>query len=171
MKSIYAAEPEFVSSAVDQNKNMWSHVAWRWSGSFFIHRNMAAEIASDSLAACDYLGERMASLFGITSAKYQYAIDEYYRMKKEVRDTEVLLLLLLLWVCTRFTSWCHSLCDRGRKRKRKTACRRRRNDPSTSLRTTKTKRSPRRSCRRRPMLALVWPIRSRMKTGRLRGPS
>lgn len=57
---------------------------------------MAAEIASDSLAACDYLGERMASLFGITSAKYQYAIDEYYRMKKEVRDTEVLLLLLLL---------------------------------------------------------------------------
>eukprot|EP00064_Thunnus_orientalis_P018496 superscaffoldBa00004283_g18596 len=33
--------------------------------------------------ACDYLGERMASLFGITSAKYQYAIDEYYRMKKE----------------------------------------------------------------------------------------
>lgn len=35
--------------------------------------------------ACDYLGERMASFFGITSAKYQYAIDEYYRMKKEVR--------------------------------------------------------------------------------------
>ncbi|XP_047184657.1 protein FAM177A1 isoform X2 [Scophthalmus maximus] len=33
--------------------------------------------------ACDYLGERMASLFGITSAKYQYAIDEYYRIKKE----------------------------------------------------------------------------------------
>ena len=26
----------------------------------------------------------MASLFGITSAKYQYAIDEYYRIKKEV---------------------------------------------------------------------------------------
>lgn len=37
--------------------------------------------------ACDYLGERMASLFGITSAKYQYAIDEYYRIKKEVRLT------------------------------------------------------------------------------------
>lgn len=28
----------------------------------------------------------MASFFGITSAKYQYAIDEYYRMKKEVRS-------------------------------------------------------------------------------------
>ena len=37
------------------------------------------------LSVCDYLGERMASLFGITSPKYQYAIDEYYRMKKEVR--------------------------------------------------------------------------------------
>lgn len=37
-----------------------------------------------SSPACDYLGERMASFFGITSAKYQYAIDEYYRMKKEV---------------------------------------------------------------------------------------
>jgi hypothetical protein len=36
------------------------------------------------ISACDYLGERMASLFGITSAKYQYAIDEYYRMRKEV---------------------------------------------------------------------------------------
>jgi len=26
----------------------------------------------------------MASLLGITTPKYQYAIDEYYRMKKEV---------------------------------------------------------------------------------------
>uniref|UniRef100_A0AAQ4RA58 Family with sequence similarity 177 member A1 n=1 Tax=Gasterosteus aculeatus aculeatus TaxID=481459 RepID=A0AAQ4RA58_GASAC len=32
---------------------------------------------------CDYMGERLASLFGITSPKYQYAIDEYYRIKKE----------------------------------------------------------------------------------------
>lgn len=50
--------------------------------------------------ACDYLGERMASLFGITSAKYQYAIDEYYRMKKEVQHAA--------------EGWCDSLCsDRG----------------------------------------------------------
>uniref|UniRef100_A0A3Q2CV45 Family with sequence similarity 177 member A1 n=1 Tax=Cyprinodon variegatus TaxID=28743 RepID=A0A3Q2CV45_CYPVA len=38
------------------------------------------------VAACDYLGERMASLFGITSAKYQYAIDEYNRIKKEKEE-------------------------------------------------------------------------------------
>lgn len=36
------------------------------------------------LTVCDYLGERLASLFGITTPKYQYAIDEYYRIKKEV---------------------------------------------------------------------------------------
>ncbi|XP_020357005.1 protein FAM177A1 isoform X1 [Oncorhynchus kisutch] len=40
------------------------------------------------LSVCDYLGERMASLFGITSPKYQYAIDEYYRMKKEEEEEE-----------------------------------------------------------------------------------
>lgn len=45
-------------------------------------------------AVCDYLGERLASLFGITTPKYQYAIDEYYRMKKEVGH----LHLLTLWV-------------------------------------------------------------------------
>ena len=38
-------------------------------------------------AVCDYMGEKMASLFGITTPKYQYAIDEYYRIKKEVRFT------------------------------------------------------------------------------------
>uniref|UniRef100_A0A1A8F7Y7 Family with sequence similarity 177, member A1 n=1 Tax=Nothobranchius korthausae TaxID=1143690 RepID=A0A1A8F7Y7_9TELE len=47
-----------------------------------------ASLISDgfSCKACDYLGERMASLFGITSAKYQYAIDEYYRIKKEKEE-------------------------------------------------------------------------------------
>ncbi|XP_051511227.1 protein FAM177A1 isoform X2 [Myxocyprinus asiaticus] len=39
--------------------------------------------AASTMSACDYLGERMASLFGITTAKYQYAIDEYSRAKKE----------------------------------------------------------------------------------------
>lgn len=31
------------------------------------------------------MGEKLASLFGITTPKYQYAIDEYYRIKKEVQ--------------------------------------------------------------------------------------
>ncbi|KAJ7988012.1 hypothetical protein DPEC_G00319210 [Dallia pectoralis] len=44
--------------------------------------------ASSTVLACDYLGERMASLFGITSAKYQYAIDEYYRIRKEKEEED-----------------------------------------------------------------------------------
>lgn len=33
--------------------------------------------ASKTLSACDYLGERLAYFFGITSPKYQYAVSEY----------------------------------------------------------------------------------------------
>jgi hypothetical protein len=33
---------------------------------------------------CDFLGEKIASVLGVSTPKYQYAIDEYYRMKKEV---------------------------------------------------------------------------------------
>ncbi|XP_035473860.2 protein FAM177A1 isoform X8 [Scophthalmus maximus] len=51
-----------------------------WGPYFWFHMWRAA---TSTVSACDYLGERMASLFGITSAKYQYAIDEYYRIKKE----------------------------------------------------------------------------------------
>ncbi|XP_059369626.1 protein FAM177A1-like [Carassius carassius] len=49
--------------------------------------------ATSTISACDYLGERMASLFGITSAKCQYAIDEYSRSKweKEERDKDTRL--------------------------------------------------------------------------------
>uniref|UniRef100_A0A3Q0S820 Uncharacterized protein n=1 Tax=Amphilophus citrinellus TaxID=61819 RepID=A0A3Q0S820_AMPCI len=70
-------EPErkdLLSSPVNASKMTWGPFFW-----FHMWR-----AATSTISACDYLGERMASLFGITSAKYQYAIDEYYRMKKEV---------------------------------------------------------------------------------------
>ncbi|XP_013856193.1 protein FAM177A1 [Austrofundulus limnaeus] len=54
-----------------------------WGPYFWFHMWRAA---TSTISACDYLGERMASLFGITSAKYQYAIDEYYRIKKEKEE-------------------------------------------------------------------------------------
>uniref|UniRef100_A0A1A8CA88 Family with sequence similarity 177, member A1 n=1 Tax=Nothobranchius kadleci TaxID=1051664 RepID=A0A1A8CA88_NOTKA len=54
-----------------------------WGPYFWFHVWRAA---TSTISACDYLGERMASLFGITSAKYQYAIDEYYRIKKEKEE-------------------------------------------------------------------------------------
>lgn len=43
---------------------------------------------------CDYMGEKLASLFGITAPKYQYAIDEYYRIKKEVGEIHVRLVIV-----------------------------------------------------------------------------
>ncbi|XP_074540687.1 protein FAM177A1-like isoform X1 [Halichoeres trimaculatus] len=64
---------DLLSSPVDASKLTWGPYFW-----FHMWR-----AATSTISACDYLGERMASLFGITSAKYQYAIDEYYRMKKE----------------------------------------------------------------------------------------
>ena len=36
-------------------------------------------------AATDFCGEKLAWLLGITSPKYQYAIDEFHRLKQEVR--------------------------------------------------------------------------------------
>uniref|UniRef100_A0A8C7Z148 Protein FAM177A1 n=1 Tax=Oryzias sinensis TaxID=183150 RepID=A0A8C7Z148_9TELE len=73
-------EPEkrdLLSSPVDHASKM------TWGPYFWFHMWRAA---TSTISACDYLGERMASLFGITSAKYQYAIDEYYRIKKERED-------------------------------------------------------------------------------------
>ncbi|XP_071387187.1 protein FAM177A1-like isoform X2 [Centroberyx affinis] len=72
-------EPEkkdLLSAPVDASKMTWGPFFW-----FHMWR-----AATSTISACDYLGERMASLFGITSAKYQYAIDEYYRMKKEKEE-------------------------------------------------------------------------------------
>ncbi|KAM4625783.1 protein FAM177A1 [Polymixia lowei] len=63
---------------VDPSKLTWGPYFW-----FHMWR-----VATSTVSVCDYLGERMASLFGITTPKYQYAIDEYYRMKKEEEEEE-----------------------------------------------------------------------------------
>ncbi|KAM8847147.1 protein FAM177A1-like isoform 1-T1 [Synchiropus picturatus] len=67
-KDLLASQVDAVRSKMTWGPYFWFHM-WR--------------AATSTISACDYLGERMANLFGITSAKYQYAIDEYYRMKKE----------------------------------------------------------------------------------------
>ncbi|KAF2887773.1 hypothetical protein ILUMI_18400, partial [Ignelater luminosus] len=38
---------------------------------------------SSALAVCDYLGETLASILGITTPKYWYEIEEYKRMEAE----------------------------------------------------------------------------------------
>lgn len=70
------AKKELLSS-IDTSKLTWGPYVW-----FQMWR-----AASSTISACDYLGERMASLFGITTAKYQYAIDEYSRSKREKEES------------------------------------------------------------------------------------
>ncbi|KAL2081796.1 hypothetical protein ACEWY4_021614 [Coilia grayii] len=71
-------EKKDLLAPVDTSKLTWGPYVW-----FQMWR-----AATSTISACDYLGERMASLFGITTAKYQYAIDEYYRIKKEKEEEE-----------------------------------------------------------------------------------
>ena len=35
----------------------------------------------------EYLGEKLAAFFGITTPRYQYVIDEFYRLKEQVSVT------------------------------------------------------------------------------------
>lgn len=46
------------------------------------------ETGETTLAACDYVGEALASFLGITSPKYQYELEEYQRMIKEKLEYE-----------------------------------------------------------------------------------
>ncbi|XP_007569006.2 protein FAM177A1-like isoform X2 [Poecilia formosa] len=71
-----AERKDLLSPPIDASKMTWGPYFW-----FHMWR-----AATSTISACDYLGERMASLFGITSAKYQYAIDEYNRIKKEKEE-------------------------------------------------------------------------------------
>lgn len=63
---------------VDTSKLTWAPYFW-----FQMWR-----MATSTVSVCDYMGERLASLFGLTTPKYQYAIDEYYRIKKEEEEEE-----------------------------------------------------------------------------------
>ncbi|XP_045917772.1 protein FAM177A1 [Micropterus dolomieu] len=65
-------------TTVDSSQLTWGPYFW-----FHMWR-----MATSTVSVCDYMGERLASLFGITTPKYQYAIDEYYRMKKEEEEEE-----------------------------------------------------------------------------------
>ncbi|XP_028995874.1 protein FAM177A1 [Betta splendens] len=63
---------------VDPSKLTWGPYFW-----FYMWR-----MTTSTISVCDFMGEKLASLFGITTPKYQYAIDEYYRMKKEEEEEE-----------------------------------------------------------------------------------
>uniref|UniRef100_A0A2R8ZGU0 Signal recognition particle 54 n=1 Tax=Pan paniscus TaxID=9597 RepID=A0A2R8ZGU0_PANPA len=69
-------EKKDVLPTVDPTKLTWGPYLW-----FYMLR-----AATSTLSVCDFLGEKIASVLGISTPKYQYAIDEYYRMKKEERQ-------------------------------------------------------------------------------------
>lgn len=48
--------------------------------------NRSKTLLSRTLDVIDYCGEKIAWTLGITSPKYQYAIDEYYRVKAEEEE-------------------------------------------------------------------------------------
>ncbi|XP_017775513.1 PREDICTED: protein FAM177A1-like [Nicrophorus vespilloides] len=73
--STYAAS----ESALQDPKTM----TW---GPWMVNRVTTA--GSTALAACDYLGESLASFFGITTPKYQYEIEEYKKIEKEKKEYE-----------------------------------------------------------------------------------
>jgi len=44
-------------------------------------------ISSKMLDGCDYVGECLANFFGITAPKYQFEINEFYRLQALERET------------------------------------------------------------------------------------
>ncbi|GAB6024966.1 hypothetical protein CHUAL_010063 [Chamberlinius hualienensis] len=52
---------------------------------------------SKALFVCDYLGEHVADFLGITSPKYQYEIEEYFRLKKEEENERKQNLEMSSW--------------------------------------------------------------------------
>ncbi|KAM5326499.1 protein FAM177A1-like [Glossophaga mutica] len=50
---------------------------------FHIHR-----AATSTLSVCDFLGKKIASVFGMSNPRHQYAIDESYQMKKEEKEED-----------------------------------------------------------------------------------
>ncbi|GCC38585.1 hypothetical protein chiPu_0017100 [Chiloscyllium punctatum] len=66
-------EEQQVSEKVNPSTLSWNHFLVFWVMKF----------ARISLFTCDFLGEKLANLFGLTSAKYQYAVDEYYSVQDQ----------------------------------------------------------------------------------------
>ncbi|EFN60269.1 Uncharacterized protein C14orf24 [Camponotus floridanus] len=66
------------NSDVETQKNMdW--LPWAW--------HQTTWISSKMLDGCDYVGECLANFFGITAPKYQFEINEFYRLQALERET------------------------------------------------------------------------------------
>lgn len=45
-------------------------------------------VSNGALKVAEFLGEKLAAFFGITTPRYQYVIDEFYRLKEQEREEE-----------------------------------------------------------------------------------
>ncbi|XP_013787284.1 protein FAM177A1-like [Limulus polyphemus] len=71
------AQDETDSTALLDTKQMaWMPYLWY----------MTWWIGCRTLAGCDFVGEKLAHFFGITTPKYQYELEEYQRMLKEEEE-------------------------------------------------------------------------------------
>ncbi|CAD5119691.1 DgyrCDS8283 [Dimorphilus gyrociliatus] len=70
-------EPVELPPPVDPKTLTWAP----WIGYYFRH------VGLKTLNAADYLGEKLAWFFGITSPKYQYIIDEVNRRNAEENES------------------------------------------------------------------------------------
>lgn len=105
----------------------------------------------------------MASFFGITSAKYQYAIDEYYRIKKEVCTPPPYFFFLMMVIAVIFSHGTNDpVPSRGKRRRRRTGCPRRPSDPVIRWRTKMRSLRPQR-CSVWQRLALTAATRFRAR--------
>ncbi|KAI1897724.1 hypothetical protein AGOR_G00086220 [Albula goreensis] len=70
-ESVPQAEP--FSASKDTAQLSWKEYSWcLWM-----------KAGKKSLRTCDFLGGKLANMLGLSTAKYQYAVDEYHRNKTE----------------------------------------------------------------------------------------
>ncbi|XP_040207303.1 protein FAM177B isoform X2 [Rana temporaria] len=76
-------EEEEEDQRIDFRNVDTTQMSWITYVQFWIVR-----VATTTFYTCDFLGGKLANLFGLNSPKYQYAIDEYNRAQEEDSDEE-----------------------------------------------------------------------------------
>ncbi|XP_012499493.1 PREDICTED: protein FAM177B [Propithecus coquereli] len=71
-------EDQSLNSTLDPSKLSWGPYLRFWAG----------QIVSTSFSTCESLGRRFSVFFGLTQPKYQYLLNEYYRIQNKESDKE-----------------------------------------------------------------------------------
>ncbi|XP_067421497.1 protein FAM177B [Emydura macquarii macquarii] len=82
-------EEEEEQQPLDTSKLSWGLYLRLWAVRIATTSLFSIFFQGDRHLACEFLGGKLATLFGLNEPKYQYAIDEYYRTQnKESEDDE-----------------------------------------------------------------------------------